>query len=489
MLRVVIEFWQGLERRAQVGLVVGLLLILALASSVAVWAYRTDYQVLFADLAPRDAAAMTAELDKMKVEYKLVENGTSILVPRDLVYRTRLKLMGGELPLHGAVGFEVFNNADFGMTEFVQRVNYLRAVQGELTRTIQSIDGIQAARVHLAIPEQSLFKKAAGKPKASVTLTLKPGQQLSAQQINGIQRLVAASVSDVAMQDVTVLDQHGVALTRAAGEDGGELNSTQLETKRSTEDYLQKKINAVLDRTFGAGEALASVDVVIGAEHATVTTEEVLPGNGAQGQAGVIVRTRISTQEAPATPASTSATERVSAAGNNNSETDYQVGRRVEQRIVPGGELKRITIAVVVKQRLGADQLERVREIVALAGGVNRSRGDAIVVNSLDQLANPVAVIPGKQAVPEPEEAGDLAPQRRTAQGPRSETERVPAVLGGLLALAIVLCGVMLLSRRRRRPTEPAIARLDTAARAELLAEVQRWVAAPDASRIMGQER
>jgi flagellar M-ring protein FliF len=485
----VIEFWQRLERRAQVGLVVGLLLILALASSVAVWAYRTDYQVLFADLAPRDAAAMTTELDKMKVEYKLGENGTSILVPRDLVYRTRLRLMGGELPLHGAVGFEVFNNADFGMTEFVQRINYLRAVQGELTRTIQSIDGIQAARVHLAIPEQSLFKKAAGKPKASVTLTLKPGQQLSTQQINGIQRLVAASVSDVAMQDVTVLDQHGVALTRVASEEGGELNSTQLDTKRSTEDYLQKKINAVLDRTFGAGEALASVDVVIGAEHATVTTEEVLPGHGAQGQAGVIVRTRNSTQDAPALAASgsTSATERVAAAGNNNSETDYQVGRRVEQRVVPGGELKRITIAVVVKQRLGAEQLERVREIVALAGGVNRSRGDAIVVNSLDQLANPVAVVPGAQALPDTDQTSNLTPQVRTEQGARPATEKVPAVLGGLLAAALVLAGVMRLLRRR--PAEPEIARLDLAARAALLADVQRWVAAPDASSIMGQER
>ena len=138
--------WARLDGRARTGIAAGVLLIVVLVGALAWWAYRPDYQVLFADLAPRDAAAMTAELDKMKTPYQLTDGGNTILVPRNLVYKTRLALMDKEVPLHGAVGFEVFNNADFGMTEFVQKVNYLRAVQGELTRTILSIENIRGAR-------------------------------------------------------------------------------------------------------------------------------------------------------------------------------------------------------------------------------------------------------------------------------------------------------------------------------------------------------
>jgi flagellar M-ring protein FliF len=142
-------------------------------------------------------------------------------VPRELVYKTRLKLMGKDVPLHGAVGFEVFNNADFGMTEFVQKVNYLRAIQGELTRTILSIDDIQAARVHLALTEQGLFKKSWRQAQGLGHRDHEKGRVLAPEQVAGIQRLVAASVPDISSGDVTVLNQHGVALTRNLSAEAG----------------------------------------------------------------------------------------------------------------------------------------------------------------------------------------------------------------------------------------------------------------------------
>jgi flagellar M-ring protein FliF len=484
-VQAVIEYWQALERRARVGLVLGVLVILGVTGGMAVWAYRPDYQVLFADLAPRDAAAMTAELDKMKVEYKLGGNGTSILVPREIVYRTRLKLMGGDMPLQGAVGFEVFNNAELGMTEFVQRINYLRAVQGELTRTIQSIDGIQSARVHLAIPEQGLFKKSATKPKASVTLALKNREQLSPQQISGIQRLVAASVPDIAAQDVTVLDQHGVALTRAEGGDPHEIDGARLEVKRSTEDYLQKKIDAVLDRTFGAGEAMASVDVVLAAEHGTVTTEEVLPARSGTGESGVVVHERSSVQDSPANTAS--ATEHGAASATNSSETDYQVGRRVEQRTVPSGDLKRMTIAVVVRQRLDGGQVERLRDVVALAAGLNTARGDAIVVSSIDQLANPVPAVVAAPLADTVAPAAAPSPVREAAAAPAAS--KVVLVLAALLTVVLAGGIVFLLRKRQSVARQAAIARLDDAARAQMLSDVRRWIANADTADVVKQQR
>lgn len=472
-----IQFWQAREPRARIGLACGVVAILAIVASLFVWAYRPDHQVLFADLAPRDAAAMTAELDKLKIEYHLADNGASILVPAALVHKTRLKLMGGEIPLQGAVGFEVFNNADFGMTEFVQRVNYLRAVQGELTRTILSIDGIAAARVHLAVPEQGLFKKSASKPTASVTLKLKQGHTLAPAQINGIARLVAASVPEVAMQDVTILDQNGLALTRPSAEQGSALTGgAQLDDKRSAEDYLQEKITEVLDQTFGPGEAIARVDLLLGSEHAKVTTEEVLSGQAEQGTAGVLVRKRESGQEGGTL--APGATDKQAGATNFNTETDYQVGRRVEQRTMPSGAVKRMTIAVVVRKRLDEGQVERLREVVGLAAGLDARRGDAIVVDSIDRLADPEAV----EAPFAP--AALAAAQARASSAPALAGERVLLALAAALAVALLLLLLLPLAalwRRRQRRQQPPIARLDDAQRAKMLSDVRRWIAMPSA--------
>jgi flagellar M-ring protein FliF len=465
-------FWEALSRSARIGLVAGVLLIGGLMIALGVWAYRPDYQVLFADVAPRDAAAMTAELDKMKTPYTLGENGTAILVPRELVYKTRLALMGKDVPLHGAVGFEVFNNADFGMTEFVQKVNYLRAIQGELTRTILSIDGIASARVHLAIPDQGLFKKATTKPKASVTLTMKPNQVISPAQVAGIQRLVAASVPDIVSGDVTVLDQHGVALTRVSGDDDASSGAAQLDAKRSTEEYLVKKVSAVLDRTFGAGEAIASVDVALNLDRGKLTTEEVLPAKTSaseSGQTGVMVRERLSSRDAD--NAATVGGAKPASGGTTTTESDFQVGRRVEQVAIAGGSVRRMTIAVVVKQTLSDAQLEKLKEVVALAVGFNSERGDAIVVNSMDRLVN-ATQLPAALA---PAAVSDETPAPRRAPDATS-VNVVIWVLAVLLALVVLAFGIYLASRRR---APPAVLRLDGAGREQVLSDVRRWIATP----------
>lgn len=461
--------WSRLSRPAQGGLVAGLIVILLAVGGLGYWAYRTEYQVLFADLAARDAAAMTAELEKSKIPYKLSEGGKTILVASDLVHKTRLQLMGGDVPLHGAVGFEVFNNADFGMTEFVQKVNYQRAVQGELTRTIQSIDKVQAARVHLAVPEQGLFKKATAKSKASVTLTMKPGEQLSADQVVGIQRLVAASVPDIASADVTVLDQKGVALTRSTqGDNGAEGAGSQLDAKRSAEDYLSKKVAQVLDRTFGEGQAVASVDLLLNMDQSKVTTEEVLPGKAGQAlanQTGVMVRERISSRDP-------SAGAKAGAEVTSTSETEYQVGRRVEQVSVGSGAVRRMTIAVLVKHPLDDGQIDKMKEVVGLAVGFNASRGDAIVVYPMDRFVAPAdrGMAPAATNIVASADAVD-------ARAPGADNLLVTVVLIGLLIIACVTLAVYLWLRARKR--EPVRRRLNPAQRAELLGEVRGWIAAP----------
>jgi flagellar M-ring protein FliF len=485
------EFWTGLGRGARAGLVLGTLLIVTLAVALGVWAYRPDYQVLFAEVAPRDAAAMTAELDKMKVPYELGENGTAILVPRALVYKTRLALMGKDVPLHGAVGFEVFNNADFGMTEFVQKVNYLRAIQGELTRTILAIDGVQNARVHLALLDQGLFKKAVTKAKASVTVTMRPGQAMSPEQVAGIQRLVAASVADIASGDVTVLDQHGVVLTRAQGdEESGGAATTQLDMKRSTEEYMMKKVAAVLDRTFGPGEAIASVDVALNLDRGKLTTEEVLPSKAGTADStpmGVVVRERQTLRVGSPAPNNAPA-----AAGGDvtSNEAEYQVGRRVEQLAIAGGTVRRMTVSVVVKQSLSDAQLDKVKEVVGLAVGFNPARGDAIVVNSMDRLvATGTAPAAAPAAAADIDAASVAAPPVAARSAPDKASVTVVAwVLAGLLVAVAVAA---LARARARRPAyrQAQAPMLDDAAREQMLVDVRRWIAMRPVDDAVGEVR
>ena len=145
------NFWQGLTHRARIGLIGGSVAILLATAVLAWWLLHTEYQALFTDLKPQDAQAMATELERLKIPYRLGDNGASILVDKATVHATRIKLMGKELPLHGAVGLELFNNTDFGMTEFAQKINYQRALQGELTRTIQSLSEVLEVRVLLAL--------------------------------------------------------------------------------------------------------------------------------------------------------------------------------------------------------------------------------------------------------------------------------------------------------------------------------------------------
>ncbi|HWW12838.1 MAG TPA: flagellar basal-body MS-ring/collar protein FliF, partial [Brevundimonas sp.] len=188
-------------------------LVLAIALIGVYLATRPNYNVLFADLRQADAATIVAELEKDKTPYKLDDGGATILAPADQVDQIRLEIMGADLPLKGTVGFELFNKSDMGLTEFAQRINYQRAIQGELARTIMTIDAIDTARVHLTLPEPSIFRAERKPAKASVSLTTRPGHALEQQTVAGIQRLVAASVPDLDAADVVVLDTHGSLAT------------------------------------------------------------------------------------------------------------------------------------------------------------------------------------------------------------------------------------------------------------------------------------
>ena len=484
------NFWEGLGKGARVGLVAGTVAIAGATVAMGWWALRIEYQVLFAELSPQDAAAMTTELDRLKVPYRLGDEGTAILVDKEQVYPTRMKLMGKDLPLHGAVGFELFNNSDFGMTEFAQKINYQRALQGEITRTILSLAQVKDARVLLVLPEQGLFKQATSKAKASITVAMKPGQSLRPEQVVGMQRLVSASVPGIAAQDVTVLDQNGLAISRnvsadGEGEGGG---SGRLDLKKEIENYLSRKAGDVLDRTFGPGQAMASVDVVLNSEKAQITTEDLVVPPARSGQVtGVVVRERETLRETGAPLESRTADGAASGrSGSSQREIEYAVGRRVEQVVSQPGSIRKLQAVAVVRAPLDPAQQEQIRRVVAASVGASFERGDTVVVHTLAAAGAPS---PANAAEAEAL-IGEAAPvnfraSRRAARSTDNGADLAfqPWMAGAFLAgLVIVAAGLLLAGRRASAQRARADAPLTPAQREAALAKVQAWMGA-DAAR------
>jgi flagellar M-ring protein FliF len=454
--------------------------IVIAAVVAAAWLVRTDYQVLLSDLKPQDAAAMTAELDRQKIPYQLADGGATILVESGAVHAARLKLAGKEMPLRGAAGFELFNNGDFGMTEFAQKINYQRALQGEITRTILSLAEVSEARVHLALPEEGLFKRANSKPKAAITVTMKAGQVLRPDQVSGIQRLVAAAVPGIAAQDVTIVDQQGIALTRTGVREGeAEAGSGgRLDLKQDTEKLLARKATEVLERAFGAGHAMATVDVTLNMDQVKVTTEDVIGAPAASGRGtGVIVRERESLREVGAPLQGTPDT--ASRASNTQREVEYQVGRRVEQVVTQPGAIRSLHVAAVVRQHLDDQQLERARALVTAAVGGVAERGDSVVVQTLAAFmpaqgaAAPAGPAPSLRLA---ETMGSPAAVPRTTVAPDTSgalgTQSVIAALAAAVMLALLGALAWWFNRRRAGSLVP----MSEAERRRMARQVRMWL-------------
>ncbi|TVQ12159.1 MAG: flagellar M-ring protein FliF [Balneolaceae bacterium] len=233
-------------------LVIGIFLFL--------WATRPDYALLFGSLNPESARTITEGLENSKTKYKLEQSGTAILVPRSQVHELRLRFAAEGSAMSDYKGYELFDGNSLGMTDFMQRMNKKRALEGELARTINSITQIEYSRVHLVLPERSPFERTAVEPSASIILTMKAGQRLVQKQIEGIAALVSGSVEGLMQNHVTIVDQHGNRISDAIETDAGfAAGNSQLKIRQSMESYLADKGQSMLDRVLGAGNSIVRV--------------------------------------------------------------------------------------------------------------------------------------------------------------------------------------------------------------------------------------
>jgi flagellar M-ring protein FliF len=240
----------------------GVTALLIVALLVGAWLVtRPKYEVLFRDLRPADAATIIAQLEKDKTPYRLDDGGATILAPAARIDETRLAIMGADLPLKGTVGFELFNKSDMGLTEFAQRINYQRALQGELARTIMTIDAVDTARVHLTLPEPSIFRADRKPAKASVTVTTRPGRTLTQDTVTGIQRLVGASVPDLEIGNVVVLNAQGALVAGAPVQELTINASATVQQTRAIEQFYAGALRRALEPLYPGVHVVVLVPV------------------------------------------------------------------------------------------------------------------------------------------------------------------------------------------------------------------------------------
>ena len=412
-------------------LMLGVAAVVAVMAAVWMWGQQPDYRVLFSNFSDRDGGAIVAELEKMNIPYKYAEGGAAVLVPADRVYDARLKLASQGLPKGGNVGFELMENQKLGSSQFIEQVNFQRAMEGELARSIESVSAVQAARVHLAMPKNSVFVSEQKTPTASVLLNLHPGRVLDPQQVSAIVHLVASSVPELPPKNVTIVDQNGNLLSdtsKTASATG--MDPSQIKYVQDLQQSVVKRIESIITPMVGSdnvrAEATADVDfsrseravesykpnqtpdaITIRSQQ---TSESLNGATNSGGVPGALTNQPPAPVTAPITAAGQTPKAAAPVAPGANTRKDatvnYEVDKTIQYVQQGSGGLKRLSVGVVVNYRktldkagkvtmkpLTAAETTQITNLVKEAMGYNQARGDTLnVVNSPFASVEPEAI-------------------------------------------------------------------------------------------------
>jgi len=429
-----LEWLNRLRANPKIPLMVAAAAAVAIVVALVLWAKSPDYRTLYSNLSDQDGGAIVTQLTQMNIPYRFSDNGGALEVPADKVHELRLRLAQQGLPKGGAVGFELLDQEKFGISQFSEQVNYQRALEGELARTIETLGPVKGARVHLAMPKPSLFVREQKSPSASVTVNLQPGRALDDGQISAVVHLVSSAVAGLPPGNVTVVDQSGRLLTQS-GTAGRDLNDAQLKYTADVEGRIQRRIEAILGPIVGNGNVHAQVTAQLDFANKEQTEEQYRP-NGDASQAALRSRQvndseqiggqypggvpgALSNQPAPANTApittppanaqngqqnqqnqngqqgQTTSTSTTTAGPRNtthNETSNYEVDRTIRHTKMNVGDIQRLSVAVVVNYRTLADgktaaltaaQLKQIEDLTREAMGYTEKRGDSLnVVNS-----------------------------------------------------------------------------------------------------------
>jgi flagellar M-ring protein FliF len=446
------------------------LVVAAALFGFAQWRRESDFRPLYTGLAAEDAGAVVQKLKETGTDYRLSDNGSTVLAPSARLAELRLQLATSGLPKTGRIGFELFDKTSFGMTDFAEHVNYLRALEGELERSVVLLAGVEQARVHLTLPKESVYLEARQPAKASVVLGLHAGSQLSPQNVMAICNLLASAVEGLAPDAVAVVDTRGNLLNRPrkSGDDGLQGSEANLEYRDMVEKGLLAKIQTTLEPLLGADRFRASVSAECDFSSGEQSEETFDPARSVMvssqksedfapvALAGGVPGTASNLPRPPAKPAGAA-----SGASRRNEEINYQSSRMVRQVKLPRGELKRVSVSLLVDQDVrweghaphlqqvlippSPEKLKAIRDLVAGVIGFKTERGDQLIVETLPFEATlhtepPVPAVPaGRPVTP----ADRVPAWLRTPKG-------MGAAAGG--AVLLLVLAVVVFRRLLRRP-------------------------------------
>jgi len=348
---------------------------------------KPNYQILYTRLTSEDAGAIISNLKEEKIPYQLKQGGSTILVPEDHVHELRLQLATNKVLQKGYIGFELFDQTNLGTTEFVQTINYQRALQGELSRTISSLAEIEWARVHLAIPQKSLFIEEEQSPTASIAIRLSPGTRLSKNQINGIVNLISCSVEGLSPENIRIIDDQGRTLSNNPHDYSNQLSQiAKMKYQTQIEENLEKKITSMLEKALGENKVISKVSVVLNLKRVESTEEKFDPDR-------TVVKTEQRTQEsAQGQTAATPGGGKNSNYQKSDETIKYELTKAVNHIIEMPGQITRLSVAVMVDgiyEQTGQEtkysprtpeEMKNIQTIVEKATGYDPSRGDQIEV-------------------------------------------------------------------------------------------------------------
>lgn len=430
-----LEQFNRLSNQKKLGLILSAAAVIALLAGALMWSQTPDYRVLYNNVSDQDGAAIISALQQMNVPYKFSESsGGAILIPEKQVHEIRLRLAGQGLPKGGLPGFELMENQKFGSSQFLEQVNYQRALEGELARSVQSLSAVQSARVHLAIAKPSVFSREKQQPSVSVLLNLYPGRVLSVEQVSAIVHLMSSSVPNLPVKNVTVVDQNGNLLsTQNDNKQDSRFDAKQLEYIQELEENYIRRIEAILTPIAGAANVRAQVTADMDFSRIE-RAEEIYRPNNTESEAAAIRSQQ--TLEAtsmgskidggipgaltnrPPEPAAAP----IEAAGENKEEGDkappvptdqkkestinYEVDKTVQHTQQSFGNIKRLSTAVVVNYRkkvdengevtyepLTAEEIKEINNLVKEAMGYSEKRGDSLTVTNGLFTADTAAVL------------------------------------------------------------------------------------------------
>lgn len=355
---------------------------------------KPSYGTLFSNLNPQDASKIVQTLKEKSIPFMLDDDGKTVLVPKQQLYELRLEMASQGLPNSSVIGYEIFDRTNLGVSDFVQKINYRRALEGELSRTILNLNEVEGVRVHIVTPERSLFKEDEKSTTASVVLKLKTGKPLRKEAAQGIAHLIASSVEGLDASDVTILDTRGTVLTDNNKADGlAGITSTQYELQQKVESYLAVKAQRLLDGALGVGNSMVQVNAELDFRRVEKNLESYDPENS-------VARSEQVTEE------KTVLRDSLPPSTRTNSITNYEINKSIEHIVENVGNIKRISVATIINDKIltkqvngepviehksrDAQEMDQLTQIVKRTVGFDSTRNDDISVINIpfDDMAN-----------------------------------------------------------------------------------------------------